>query len=88
MQPREVILALRARVANKVSNNVSAEDAVAVCFAAALPRDRAELLGVILSKPRAAEALRHADHLAITTKEWVVLLGRCLLYTSPSPRDS
>lgn len=59
-----------------ISTNVSDRDALSVCIACLLPRDRGEIVGVLLNERQRAAALLNANELSVSIKELVSLFGR------------
>lgn len=71
----EALKAIKRRVWKTISTNVKDIDCLAVAVAAALPRDREEIIGFILDNNTSNSALRNADSIRITEQEWNILFG-------------
>lgn len=69
------VLALRRRVDELVSVNVSDRDALSVCVACSFPRDREYVMGLLLNERQSALALGNAERLAVSVDEYSALFG-------------
>ena len=71
-----VVAKLKSRVADNLCSTIVEKDAVALCIAAALPREREELLGFLLNDKLCRVAISCADTLSINSTEWKELFGK------------
>ena len=79
-----VISQLKKRILDNISKNIDDRDCVALCISAALPRDRDEIFGFLLSGNLSRIAMKCANDLSIKEDEWAALFGRDACLTTES----
>lgn len=75
-EQKSTILAVVNRVRGAVSGNVVDSDCLAVSIACALPKDRDEIVGLVLNGRCYVQAIKSADSIALTSEEWKILFGK------------
>lgn len=73
---KSTILGIVNRVRGAVSGNVVDSDCLAVSVACSLPKDRDEVVGLVLNGRCYAQAVESADSIALTSEEWETLFGK------------
>ena len=64
------------RVSDEIDSRVSVQESLAISIAASLPRDRDDILGMLLNKAQYEAAVTNSEKLALIDSEWQVLFGK------------
>ncbi len=85
---KSVLESIQNRTCDALSARLTMQEALAVSIAAAVPRERGDIFGMLLDFSKWEVAVKHADTIAPTDSEWDVLFGQTLCEINQSAIES